>query len=304
MLTFQKFYVYCFFRGRRSPEKRSCGNPVSAIFFIRVAAVKPVGLKVRPTGLSTVLTLHGTIVLPLTFSSALPASRRDELEELMFFHPEQGEHTTSINASIEAYGFPKVLQEDDCLRIGIAGLELRALVVGPGEPRLRRDRDGIGGKRDRAFLVLARPVAQQPVVGDVVGQLRHQPRPRLAVAFLQGLSLDFHSATRQVLDLKLRTSSQRLGCFLLSLVPDSARVPVSLRLPYQKRLLAARLGCRYENLSRAFAVLRDYGVETHGSRVILRDLEALREFSVPEPAAGSPLPLSSAAEAFSRAFQF
>ncbi|MBV8898935.1 MAG: hypothetical protein JOY92_02340 [Verrucomicrobia bacterium] len=66
-------------------------------------------------------------MLPLTFSSALPADRRDELEELMFFHPEQGEHTASINAAIEAYGFPKILQEDGSLRIGIAGLDVQTL---------------------------------------------------------------------------------------------------------------------------------------------------------------------------------
>lgn len=66
-------------------------------------------------------------MLPLTFSSALSVNRRDELEELMFFHPEQGEHTASINASIEAYGFPKIMQEDDSLRIGIAGLDVQTL---------------------------------------------------------------------------------------------------------------------------------------------------------------------------------
>ena len=45
----------------------------------------------------------------------------------MFFHPEQGEHTASINAAIEAYGFPKILQEEDFLRIGIAGLDVQTL---------------------------------------------------------------------------------------------------------------------------------------------------------------------------------
>ena len=45
----------------------------------------------------------------------------------MFFHPEQGEHTDSINACIETYGFPKILQEEECLRIGIAGLDVQTL---------------------------------------------------------------------------------------------------------------------------------------------------------------------------------
>ena len=39
------------------------------------------------------------------------------------------------------------------------------------------------------------------------------------------------------------------------------------RLPVSKGLLAPWLGCRAENLSRAFIALRVFGVETHGSRV-------------------------------------
>lgn len=127
-------------------------------------------------------------------------------------------------------------------------------------------------------------------------------RPRLAVTMLQGLSVDVEAATRQVLDLKLRNSAQRLGCYLLSLVEGEAEEPVALRLPYQKRLLAARLGCRYENLSRAFAVLRDFGVETHGARVILHDMQRLSDFASPDaPLPGEPV--RNAAEAFSRAFE-
>lgn len=127
-------------------------------------------------------------------------------------------------------------------------------------------------------------------------------QPGLAVTMLQGLSVDVEAATRQVLDLKLRNSAQRLGCYLLSLLNGTARPPIELRLPYQKRLLAARLGCRYENLSRAFAVLREFGVETHGSRVILHDPVRLHAFA----GADEPLmrdPMRHAAEAFSQAFE-
>jgi hypothetical protein len=66
-------------------------------------------------------------VLPLVFSSSLNADRRDELESLMFFHPEQGQHSSSINASILSYGFPKVIEEDGALRIGIESLEVQTL---------------------------------------------------------------------------------------------------------------------------------------------------------------------------------
>jgi CRP/FNR family transcriptional activator FtrB len=87
---------------------------------------------------------------------------------------------------------------------------------------------------------------------------------------------------RQVCDLKLRTTAQRLGCYLLALSTDPSANTASLRLPFDKRLLAARLGCRQENLSRAFAALRNQGVETHGSRVILHDIARLRDYSEPD----------------------
>jgi hypothetical protein len=66
-------------------------------------------------------------VLPLVFSSSLSSDLRDELESLMFFHPEQGQHISSINASIISYGFPKIIDERGTLRIGIEGLEVQTL---------------------------------------------------------------------------------------------------------------------------------------------------------------------------------
>ena len=97
--------------------------------------------------------------------------------------------------------------------------------------------------------------------------------------------MEFGALVRQVCDLKLRTTAQRLGCYLLALTDETAANTVSLRLPFDKRLLAARLGCRQENLSRAFAALRRLGVETHGARVILHDIASLRDYSLPDDSA-------------------
>ena len=76
-------------------------------------------------------------MLALVFSSTLNSDRRDELESLMFFHPEQGQHTSSINASIRSYGFPKIIDERGALRIGIEGLEVQTLYafVDRGAPK-------------------------------------------------------------------------------------------------------------------------------------------------------------------------
>ncbi len=104
----------------------------------------------------------------------------------------------------------------------------------------------------------------------------------LVTVLLRAEAQDFQALVQQVCDLKLRTTAQRLGCYLLSLSPEKTSNAVSLRLPFDKRLLAARLGCRQENLSRAFAALRNLGVETHGARVILHDIARLRDYALPD----------------------
>jgi CRP-like cAMP-binding protein len=104
--------------------------------------------------------------------------------------------------------------------------------------------------------------------------------PTLANALLRAEAMSLRSLVLQVCDLKLRTTAQRLGHYLLELSPDKTSRSVTLRLPFDKRLLAARLGCRQENLSRAFAALREQGVETRGSRVVLHDVPRLRDYAV------------------------
>jgi CRP/FNR family transcriptional activator FtrB len=109
-----------------------------------------------------------------------------------------------------------------------------------------------------------------------------EQEPSLVTALLRAEANEFRALVRQVCDLKLRTTAQRLGCYLLSLSTEKQANATALRLPFDKRLLAARLGCRQENLSRAFAALRGFGVETHGARVILHDIASLRAYSEPD----------------------
>ena len=104
----------------------------------------------------------------------------------------------------------------------------------------------------------------------------------LANTLLRSVSREFRTMVSQVRDLKLRTAAQRLGCYLLARVKDGEATKADFRLPFDKGLLAARLGCRQENLSRAFAALRACGVETHGSRVILHDIARLKALAVPD----------------------
>ena len=133
-------------------------------------------------------------------------------------------------------------------------------------------------------LMSARTVAAAKLIAIEATGLRtllHQ-EASLAGALMRAEAVAFGAMVRQVCDLKLRTTAQRLGCYLLALTDVTADNTVALRLPFDKRLLAARLGCRQENLSRAFAALRRLGVETHGARVILHDIASLRDYALPD----------------------
>jgi CRP/FNR family transcriptional activator FtrB len=134
------------------------------------------------------------------------------------------------------------------------------------------------------YLMSANPVTPSRLLELEAAALRAllEQAPPLALALMRAEAQDFRAMVRQVRDLKLRSAAQRLGCYLLALVADPTAQSADLRLPFDKGLLAARLGCRQENLSRAFASLRAHGVETHGARVLLHDIARLREFAVPD----------------------
>jgi CRP/FNR family transcriptional regulator, transcriptional activator FtrB len=134
------------------------------------------------------------------------------------------------------------------------------------------------------YLMTARAVTRSRLLAIDARALLDLVRsePSLANTLLRSVSRDFRTMVRQVRDLKLRTAAQRLGCYLLARVKDGEATHADFRLPFDKGLLAARLGCRQENLSRAFAALRAFGVETHGSRVILHDIPRLKALAVPD----------------------
>jgi len=60
--------------------------------------------------------------------------------------------------------------------------------------------------------------------------------PSLATALLTAEAMTLRSLVLQVCDLKLRTTAQRLGHYLLELAPDQTSHSATLRLPFDKRL--------------------------------------------------------------------
>jgi len=100
-------------------------------------------------------------------------------------------------------------------------------------------------------------------------------RPDLAMALAATLSSQLGRAFASLSDDRLHTAPQRVARYLLSHCTVDGK-PSSFRLPYQKSLLAGKLGLAPEALSRAFSLLRGHGVSVRGRLVHIGDPEALR----------------------------
>ncbi|PRX38048.1 cAMP-binding domain of CRP or a regulatory subunit of cAMP-dependent protein kinases [Meinhardsimonia xiamenensis] len=106
--------------------------------------------------------------------------------------------------------------------------------------------------------------------------------PEAAIAVVSEVFQHLHELVRQVETLKARTGPERVAELLLDLAPSEGREAIVI-LPYDKSLIAARLGMTPESLSRAFARLRALGVNVERNRARISDLRALRAWLDEEP---------------------
>lgn len=130
---------------------------------------------------------------------------------------------------------------------------------------------------DGTFPVSAAVVDEARLLVIPARSFRHALERDNALCFKMMASMAVHlrRLVGQVEQLTVRSSSERVAQFLLKLARDGAASAI-VHLPYDKGLIAARLGMQPETLSRALAKLRPLGVETHGSRVAIHDVAALR----------------------------
>lgn len=106
--------------------------------------------------------------------------------------------------------------------------------------------------------------------------------PDIGLAMLASTSRHLHHLVRQIEQLKARTGTQRVAEFLASLCPVNEG-PCTIGLPYDKALIAGRLGIKPESLSRAFARLRNVGVRIDHNSAAISDVADLLRFVDEEP---------------------
>lgn len=109
-------------------------------------------------------------------------------------------------------------------------------------------------------------------------------RPEMTRVMLAAIFAQLQGLVGQIESLKAQSGAQRVADFLASLAP-APEGACTVTLPYDKALIAARLGMKPESLSRAFARLREHGVRVHQNRAAISDVAALRNFTEEDRAA-------------------
>jgi CRP/FNR family transcriptional regulator, transcriptional activator FtrB len=153
---------------------------------------------------------------------------------------------------------------------------------------------------DQVYLKSARTLTQSRILMLPVGPVRavFDDEPAFARAVVFELGLRYRDEVRELKNQKLRPGTERLAAWLLGQATEEGLLPLertgedrdargadstetSFLLPFEKRVLASRLGMTPENLSRAFASLANFGVVTSGRGVTLNDPAALRRLARP-----------------------
>ena len=138
--------------------------------------------------------------------------------------------------------------------------------------------------RDEVYLNSARTLAESRVlmipadaVRDIFGR-----DGTFARAVVGELALRYRSVVRALKNQKLRTSTERLANWILQADARNGSQG-NLRLPFEKRTLAALLGTTPENLSRSFATLASHGVASEGRALVIKDRTKLQRLARENP---------------------
>ena len=112
--------------------------------------------------------------------------------------------------------------------------------------------------------------------GDLLRRRIHE-QPDLAFSMLASASYHLKFLVEQIEQIKVLSAPQRIADFLIKLCP-AREGSCAIELPYEKALIAGRLGMKPESLSRALAKLRPLGVSVEREHVSIVDVDLLVRF--------------------------
>ena len=142
---------------------------------------------------------------------------------------------------------------------------------------------------DGPNLMSARTIGRSRIVLIPSGDVREvfAADPSFASAIVHELADRFRELIRHTKNIKLRSSVERLANYLL-VEHEATGARGCVDLPLEKRLVASLLGMTPENLSRAFAALKPYGVRVEGSRILIAHPNDLAKLAKPTSLIDAP----------------
>jgi len=106
---------------------------------------------------------------------------------------------------------------------------------------------------------------------------RIREQPDFALSMLASASHHLKSLVEQIEQINVMTAPQRVASFLTRLC-SCKQGECKVELPYEKALIAGRLGMKPGSLSRALANLRPHGVTVDRDQVSIADVQHLAKY--------------------------
>ena len=102
---------------------------------------------------------------------------------------------------------------------------------------------------------------------------------QISLNFLQASLEKQQQLNMTVEHLSIQSAVQRVGCFILRLCSIQHNKDITLHFPYNKSLLASRLGMRIETFSRALSTLsKACNIKVSGEMIYIADLNAVIQY--------------------------
>lgn len=219
----------------------------------RVTVAEPPALRDLP--------LFSRVDEPTLARLALEAKAENYDEGAVIFR--QGDPVAAVVVILR--GFVKILRIASCGDETLIGIRSDGETV--GEPPLA------AGETYRVSAETVGPTAVLKIPAARFTRMMAES-PSLFAAVAQDGKDKIAALVTEIESLKAQNADQRLAHFILSLCPPGLE-QCRFRLPYDKRLIAQRLGVKQETLSRAFAKLRDYGVRTETRDILVESVSRL-----------------------------
>ena len=142
---------------------------------------------------------------------------------------------------------------------------------------------------DRPYLQAARTLEPSRILLLAADPIRRLTKTDIAFSnnVARELAMSFRTVAQELKNQKLRPGLQRLANWLVRRDIETG-AEGRFVIPFDKKVLAAKLGMAPEVLSRSFATLAKYDVVVQGRDVQINDMKALVRLARPSPLIDDP----------------